>query len=67
MATNIEKLEQEVLKLSSSELVSFASWFNDYQHKKWDAQIEADSLSGKLSGLRDAAMKASADGRLKKL
>lgn len=67
MATNIQRLEQEVQKLSSSELADFASWFNEYQHRKWDAQIESDSLLGKLDSLRSEARKAKADGKLKKL
>ncbi len=67
MASDIQRLEQEVQKLNSSELARFASWFNEYRHSMWDAQIEADSLSGKLDDLRNEALQARANGQLKKL
>lgn len=41
-------LENEVQKLSPSELNAFTRWLDEYAAAQWDAQIESDVASGRL-------------------
>ncbi len=49
------ELEQEVQKLSPSEFCAFTRWLDEYAAAQWDAQLEADVASGKLSKSFDKA------------
>lgn len=54
--TSVEKLEQEVRKLSEKELASFRAWFSEFDSARWDRQFEADVTAGRLDALADAAL-----------
>lgn len=49
----VDQIEDAVTHLPPDALERFAKWFEDYLSDQWDAQIEADILSGKF----DAAAK----------
>ncbi len=49
--SELEQLEQEVLRLSPEDLARFRAWFIELEHRLWDAQIEADLAAGKLDHL----------------
>jgi hypothetical protein len=54
----MQKLEQEIGKLTQSELSAFRKWFVNCDSDQWGGQIEEDALSGKLDR---PAQKALAD------
>lgn len=61
--TRIQKLEQEIKKLSSSELAAFRKWFQEYDAAEWDRQIQDDALAGKFDKLADKALADHKAGR----
>ncbi len=65
--TTVEKLEQEVQRLSHSELAVFRKWFQEYDAEKWDQQIEEDIRTGRLDRLAEEALAAHKAGRTKEL
>ena len=54
--SEIEKLEDQVKRLSPRELAEFRAWFTDFDAQAWDRQIEADSVAGKLDHLIQEAV-----------
>jgi hypothetical protein len=54
---SVEELEVVVSGLTADELALFAQWFDEFRAERWDRQIEADVLAGKL----DAAGKRADD------
>jgi len=46
--SRLEKLEQDIAKLSPEEFVELEQWFDAERNRKWDRQIEEDVQSGKL-------------------
>lgn len=56
--TQVQRIEEEVASLPKVELAKFRSWFENFDAKAWDKQIEEDITSGKLD---DMANKAIAD------
>jgi len=56
--TRVKRIEEEVASLPKVELAKFRSWFENFDAKEWDKQIEKDIISGKLD---DMANKAIAD------
>ena len=45
---NIEELEPMVSRLAANEFSLFSQWFDEFRAVRWDRQIEADILAGKL-------------------
>ncbi|MCY3741255.1 MAG: hypothetical protein OXH00_09570 [Candidatus Poribacteria bacterium] len=67
MATNVAKIQEEILALSETDYRQLKQWFNDLEWEKWDRQIEADSNAGKLDFLIAEALEAKEKGTLKNL
>ena len=63
----VERIEQEVRKLSSEELAQFRAWFLEYDWAAWDRQIERDVRAGKLDDLAEKALRDHAAGKTKPL
>ena len=63
----IEEIEEDIAKLSSSELKAFRQWFNDFDTQKWDSQIKIDSDNGELDSLADEAINEFRAGKAKEL
>lgn len=55
---NVEKIEREVLTLSSVELDAFRKWFIEFDAEAWDRQIEEDIQAGKLDALADQGVQS---------
>ena len=53
MTSRIEKIETEIMQLSSEELDALRAWFADYDFEAWDRQIEADCRTGRLDHIAD--------------
>lgn len=65
--SDLEKLESEVQSLSEEELATFRAWFEEYDWKIWDAQLENDAAEGGLDSLAEAALSDHEAGRTKPL
>lgn len=55
--SKVENIEQEIQRLSASELSAFRQWFIEFDAKAWERQIEEDARAGKLDALAEAALK----------
>ncbi len=62
-----KEIEQAVASLPKSEMKEFRLWFSDFDAKNWDAQIEQDIDSGKLSELSAKALKHHDFGNTKEM
>ena len=56
--TTVIEIERAVQDLPEEQFSVFSSWFEGYEEKRWDNQIERDQQTGPLRDLMD---KASAD------
>ena len=65
--SRVQQLEQGIAELDPAELKELREWFERYDVKVWDRQIENDSKSGKLRGLIDQALTDDSAGRSTKL
>ena len=67
MAVAIEKLENEIINLPQDKLKEFRAWFEQFDSKAWDKQIEHDASIGKLDDLANAAIADHQSGTSTKL
>jgi len=67
VVTKLERIEQEIAALDADELARFRHWFAEFDSARWDAQIEADALSGKLEAFGERALAAHRSGRTREL
>ncbi|HWP37567.1 MAG TPA: hypothetical protein VNL18_08470 [Gemmatimonadales bacterium] len=65
--TKIERLEQEIRRLSAKDLATFRRWFAEFDAAVWDKQIEEDAAAGRLDALADAALVDHRAGRSREL
>ena len=65
--TKVEKIEEDIRKLTRDELLAFRRWFCDYDSDEWDRQIEEDVQAGKLDKLAEEALAAHRVGKSKEL
>jgi len=65
--TRIEQLEMAVTSLPEEEYVQFRRWFLERDWEKWDREIEADSMAGKLDFLLHEAADGKKNSRLRDL
>ena len=61
--SKLEVLEREIKGLSASELAQVRMWLDELEANAWDAQIEADSLSGRFDQLIADALEEEAAGK----
>jgi hypothetical protein len=55
------------MNLPEEQLQKFREWFDRFDAKKWDEQIEKDVKSGRLNSLIDKAIGEHKTGKTKKL
>jgi len=65
--SKVENIEQQVQRLTPSELAAFRRWFLEFDAQVWDRQIEEDARKGKLDKLADEAVAAHRAGKTKEL
>ena len=53
--TTVAEIEEAVQSLPEDQFVEFSTWFDDYEEKRWDRQIERDQKSGPLRALMEKA------------
>ena len=59
--TSVSEIQQAILTLDESDYRDLIQWINELDWERWDAQIEADSESGKLNFLEAEAFAAKRD------
>jgi len=64
---SVKEIKSAIVKLSASELAQLANWFEEYQSRIWDKQIENDANAGKLDSLIKEADAEFEAGRCKQL
>jgi hypothetical protein len=65
--SKVEAIEQQIEKLSPSELAAFRRWYAAFDTEAWDHQFESDVKAGKLDALAEKALRAHASGQSKPL
>ena len=65
--TSVSEIRQAILTLDENDYRDLIQWINELDWERWDAQIEADSKSGKLDFLEEEALQAKKDGTLREL
>ncbi len=65
--TTIPEIQQAILTLDENDYRDLLRWITELDWQKWDAQIEADSKSGKLNFLEAEALAAKREGTLDEL
>jgi len=65
--TRVQRLEQEIKELTSSELAAFREWFQEYDAAEWDNQIERDAVAGRFDKLAEKALADHEAGRTKEI
>jgi major membrane immunogen (membrane-anchored lipoprotein) len=63
----MKELEQAVSSLPREELARFREWFDEFDAKAWDKQLEADVKTGKLNKITEAANSDYRAGKAKEL
>jgi hypothetical protein len=63
----IKELEQAVSSLPREELARFREWFDEFDAKAWDKQLEADAKAGKLNKIAETAISDYRAGKAKEL
>jgi hypothetical protein len=61
--SKVEAIEQQIEKLSPTELAAFRSWYAAFDAETWDRQFEADVKAGKLDTMADKALRAHTSGQ----
>ncbi len=56
MTISVKTLKKAVVKLSEAELREFRSWYESFDAKLWDEQLERDIAQGKLDYLAERAI-----------
>lgn len=56
MARSIEEIEKDIAQLPQEQLEQFRAWFEKFDAKEWDEQIEQDVAIGKLDSLAETAV-----------
>ena len=65
--TSVPEIQGAIMTLDESDYRELMQWMNKLDWERWDAQIEADSKSGKLDFLEAEALEAKRDGTLREL
>jgi len=61
--SRVEQIEERIQELSPDEIDALRRWFIAFDEQRWDAQIQADTKSGKLDSLIDRALEDHKGGR----
>ncbi len=63
----VETIEQHIAELDDDSFSKLREWFLEFDQSRWDKKIEADSNSGKLDFLINAALAEHQAGKTKDL
>ena len=62
-----EEIESAIAQLPASEVAKLAKWFEEFQARVWDQQLEQDAEAGRLDALLEQAEKDFEQGRCEPL
>ena len=48
---SLQELEDNVTRLSETELVTFSKWFDEFMAEQWDRRFEEDVRAGRLDAI----------------
>jgi len=65
--SKIESIEHEIERLDDQSFAIFRTWFIEYENSRWDRQIEADAVTGRLDSLIAEALAEHRAGNTKSL
>jgi hypothetical protein len=60
--SRVEEIEAAIESLPPEEYRRIIEWFRVHEERRWDEQMDADSVAGKLDFLFDEAERESAAG-----
>ena len=63
MAGSLREIKDAISSLSHEQLREFRSWYERFDAKTWDEQIEQDAKNGRLNAIADAARAGHAAGK----
>jgi hypothetical protein len=64
---DVKEIESAIAQLPPSELAELAKWFEEFQARVWDEQLEQDVHSGRLDALIQQAEQDFEQGRCEPL
>lgn len=64
---DVELIEREIERLDDGSFARLRDWFIEYDHRRWDRQIEADAAAGRLDSLLKEALEEHRDGKTRPL
>jgi hypothetical protein len=64
---SITEIEQAIAELSPEELARFREWFEEFDARVWDEQIQNDAKTGKLDKIANKAIDEYRAGKSKEL
>lgn len=65
--TRVEEIEQAVLGLAPEDLSEFRRWFQEFDARLWDEELERDVEAGRLDSLAAEALEDLREGRTRPL
>jgi hypothetical protein len=65
--SEIEQIERQIQSLDDQAFAQLREWFIEYDHARWDRQIEDDAKAGKLDSLADEAVAEHRAGKTRPL
>jgi hypothetical protein len=63
----LESIEKQIERLDDDAFARLRTWFIEYDHSRWDRQIEADSAAGKFDSLVEEALAEYRAGKTRRL
>jgi hypothetical protein len=64
---DIKEIESAIVQLPPSELAELAKWFEEFQARAWDEQLEQDVRGGRLDAMIQQAEQDFEQGRCEPL
>ena len=61
--SKVVPIEKQIEELDDASFAELRDWFIEYEHARWDRQIEADSAAGKLDWLIEEALEEHRAGK----
>lgn len=63
----VQEIQQAIFHLSPKDLAAFRHWFEEFDARLWDEQMEQDAQSGKLDQIAERALEEYRAGKVKAL
>lgn len=54
--SKVAQIEKQIEELDNASYAELRDWFIEYEHARWDRQMEVDSAAGKLDWLVEEAL-----------